>query len=173
MSEIYGLIDGCYTCNHERLDEINKRISDRNIPSQELQPQYSMRSVSTKYACMPILDQLVKPTVSMREYKSYSVSNTFNPGNAQAPWSGFSQNVGVESDLRNQNFALQRCNQSTYVPSSSSDLYNVVVDSRNIQQTHPLLFDKPEFSSFNPNEINIGNNMLHNHTRNQIQDLHM
>ena len=28
MSEIYGLIDGCYTCNHERLDEINKRISD-------------------------------------------------------------------------------------------------------------------------------------------------
>ena len=27
------------------------------------------------------------------------------------------------------------------------------------------------WNGFNPNENNIGNNMLHNHTRNQIQDL--
>ena len=43
MSPMFGVINGLYTCNHERVDEINNRISDRNLPSNSLQPQYSIR----------------------------------------------------------------------------------------------------------------------------------
>ena len=40
-----------------------------------------------------------------------------------APFSGFVENVDVESVLRNQIFALQKNDQAVYVPSSKSDLY--------------------------------------------------
>jgi len=63
MSPMFGVINGLYTCNHERVDEINNRISDRNLPSNSLQPQYSIRPVPTKYGYMPILDQYKKTSV--------------------------------------------------------------------------------------------------------------
>ena len=121
MSPMFGVINGLYTCNHERVDEINNRISDRNLPSNSLQPQYSIRPVPTKYGYMPILDQYKKTSVPLNTYTPYSLNNTFNPGTAQAPWNGFSNNINTESTLRNQFFALQNCEQSEFVPSSNSD----------------------------------------------------
>jgi hypothetical protein len=80
----------------------------------------------------------------------YNPEYVFNPGNAVAPWSGYATAVNVESTLRNQFFALQKCGQSEYVPSSKSDLYNVRIDSRQIEQTHPLLFKTEKFAPMNP-----------------------
>ena len=102
MDKMYGVTDGVYICNQGRVDELNNRISERNIPSNGLQPQYSIRPTSTKYAYMPILDQYKKATVPLETYTPFSTSAIFNPGNAQAPWSGFSNNINVESQLRNQ-----------------------------------------------------------------------
>ena len=164
-------VNNNYTLCDHRVDEINTRISSRNIPSNSLQPQYSINPVSTKYGYMQILDQYKKPTVPLNNYKSYSPSQTFNPGNSQAPWSGFSNNVNVESSLRNQFFALQKCEQSEWVPSSHSDLYQTKVDYTPQVQTHTLLFEKDDFSSFNPNHMNIANKMFNNHTRNDIKDM--
>jgi hypothetical protein len=171
MDKMYGVTDGVYICNQGRVDELNNRISERNIPSNGLQPQYSIRPTSTKYAYMPILDQYKKATVPLETYTPYSTSAIFNPGNAQAPWSGFSNNINVESQLRNQFFALQKCEQSVYVPSSTSDLYQTKVDYTPQPQTHPLLFEKPDLAPFNPNVNNLGNSLFNNHTRYQLKSI--
>lgn len=170
INKMYGVVEGLYTCNHGRVDEVNTRIADRNIPSKGLQPQYSIRPTSTKYGYMPILDQYKKATIPLQSFTPYSTTTVFNPGNAKAPWSGFSNNINTESQLRNQFFALQKCEQSVYVPSSTSDLYQTRVDYTPQKQTHPLLFDKPDLAPFNPNIHNLGTSLFNNHTRYQLKD---
>lgn len=167
---MFGVIQGMYTCNHGRVDEINNRMSERNLPSASLQPQYSIRPVATKYGYMQVLDQYKKTTVPLNQYKSYNTKTVFNPGNATAPWNGFSNNINTESSLRNQFFALQKCEQSEFVPKSTSDLFQTKVDYKPQKQTHPLLFDKPDLAPFNPNVQNLGYNMFNNHTRVQLKD---
>ena len=66
--KMYGVVNGVYQCQQERTSELDDRIYDRLWPSAPLQPQYSMRSVSTKYSLMPIVDQRVKSTVPLRDY---------------------------------------------------------------------------------------------------------
>ena len=119
---------------------------------------------------MQVLDQYKKTTVPLNQYKSYNTKTVFNPGNATAPWNGFSNNINTESSLRNQFFALQKCEQSEFVPKSTSDLFQTKVDYKPQKQTHPLLFDKPDLAPFNPNVQNLGYNLFNNHTRVQLKD---
>lgn len=168
---MFGVVNGCYTCKYNQVDENNERISERNIPSASLRPEYSIRPVSTKYALMPILDQRKKVNVPLHNYQNFNVDTVFNPGNAQAPWAGFASNVNTESTLRNQFFALQKCEQSEFVPSSKSDLYQTKIDYKPIKQTHPLLFERQDFEDFNPNVHNLGNEFFNNSTRSQLKNL--
>jgi hypothetical protein len=168
---MFGVVNGCYSCKYDQVDENNERIYDRNIPSSMLKPQYSIRPVSTKYTMMPILDQRPKVNVPLHNYQNYSVDDVFNPGNAQAPWAGFVNNVNTESTLRNQFFALQKCEQSEYVPSSKSDLYETKIEYKPVKQNHPLLFEKQDFEQFNPNVHNLGSEFFNNSTRSQLKNL--
>ena len=168
---MFGVVNKLYICNQERARQLNDRISDRNIPSAPLQPQYSMRPVLSKYSVMPILDQRATPSVSMGSFPVFNPEQTFNPGNAQAPWSGFSSNVNTESILRNQVFALQNCERAYYVPSSKSDLYNVRVPESYIEQPHPDLFNHQQFCNHNPNEHNLANKFFNNSTRTDVKNL--
>ena len=168
---MFGVVNGCYSCKYDQVDENNERIYDRNIPSSMLKPQYSIRPVSTKYTMMPILDQRPKVNVPLHNYQNYSVDDVFNPGNAQAPWAGFVNNVNKESTLRNQFFALQKCEQSEYVPSSKSDLYETKIEYKPVKQNHPLLFEKQDFEQFNPNVHNLGSEFFNNSTRSQLKNL--
>ena len=157
MSELYGAVRGLFLCNNKRTVELDNRIYERNIPSTSLQPQFSIRPVSTKYNIMPILDERKGSSVPLNQHLTYNLENTFNPGNATAPWSGYVSNINQESILRNQFFALQNCEQSAYIPSSKSSLYNNVLpmDASHIQP-HQDLFDEQTFEYFNPNpDINI------------------
>ena len=117
-----GVINGLYTCNQERTQQLNDRIFSRNIPSSQLQMQFSSRPVSTKYATMPIVNPRAKSQIPINVAPTYETTEVFNPGTS-APWSGFPTKIDDESKLRNQFFALQKCEQSEYVPSSTSDLY--------------------------------------------------
>jgi hypothetical protein len=171
QTQFYGVPDGLYLCQFERQAEINDRISSRNVPSSPLQPFYYQVPVSTKYGYMPILDQRKPPTVPLNNYPVYSPHTTFNPGNNMAPWSGFANNVNVESSLRRQFFGLQDCEQAEYVPSSSSDLYNVYVPPKPEKQPFPNLFKKESFDPFNPNPNNLGNNFFNNFTRVENRNL--
>jgi hypothetical protein len=158
--------------NINRLEDINERISERNLPSSFLQQQFSMRPVATKYSIMPILDTRVKATVPIIYKQPFSIGSTFNPGSS-APFSGFSSQVNDESRLRNQFFALQRCEQSEYVPASNSDMYMIRVTGGEREEPHlfPRLFEEPEMEAFNPNSMNIGRNFFENNTRVQMKDL--
>lgn len=152
--------------------ETNNRIYDRNIPSQPLQSYLDVRPVMTKYSIMPIVDPRKNISIPLTQMPTYNVHSTFNPGNTQSPWSGF--NVNQESVLRNQIYALQKCSQAEYVPSSKSDLYQWDLKSSkhtHTPQTHDLLFKEEKFCEFNPNPDKLGYALFNNSTRVQLNEL--
>jgi hypothetical protein len=158
---------------NQRTEQLNERISDRNIPSSQLQPQFDIRPLSTKYAMMPIVDRRENHAEPIQAIAPYNIGTTFNPGTAQAPWSGFASNINKESMLRNQFFALQKgAGQSCYIPSRNSELYNNVKFSRtNVSQPFPDLFTKPKFEEFNPSPKELGGKFFENFTRQQIKEM--
>ena len=154
-------------------NSINSRIYNRNIPSQLLQPYLSVRPVMTKYSIMPIVDPRAPIQTPMEQLPIYNTTAVFNPGNTVSPWSGFSSNVNVESELRNQIYALQKCSQSVYVPSSNSDLYKFGFNthaSNKSQQPFPELFAREKFDAFDPNTDDVGHGLFNNCTRQQLKD---
>lgn len=167
---MYGVVKGVYYCNIDRDEELNRRLSARNIPSAPLQPQFSHRPVPTKYALLPIIDRRAAANVKMEKMPTFNVNTSFNPGNTQGPWQGFSTNVDTESNLRNQFFANQRCDQAKWMPSTHSDMYHVSVSGRQEVQPFPYLFKEEKFSSFNPNTCNLGKELFNNSVRVQLKD---
>jgi len=169
---MYGLVDDVYLCNLDRTTELSNRMAARNVPSETLQPSFGIRPVSTKYAMMPILDRRAPATVPIKKEPVYNVSQVFNPGSAEAPWSGFASNVDVESTLRSQFFALQKCEQSEYVPSTASDMYQVRVQTEQtngqsqVAQPFPDLFRRNELSTQSYKGVS-GQDLFENHTRQQ------
>ena len=179
---MYGVVKGTYFCGMERTEELNDRISDRNIPSASLEPQFSMRPVSTKYSIMPIVNPSPSVSTPIKSEPVYNTANVFNPGTAQAPWSGFASQINEESKLRNQFFALQKCEQANYVPSTNSDMYKVKVSGRKEKEIFSSLVESgskalgsiyvdPHLAPFNPNTFNMGKKLFNNHTRQQVLDI--
>jgi hypothetical protein len=161
----------CVSKIHE---QTNTRIYDRNIPSQMLQPYIDVRPVMTKYSYMPIVDPRKEVSVRLQQMPTYNTSTVFNPGNTQSPWSGFASNINLESDLRNQIYALQKCSQSVYVPSSQSDMYTSAAFNKTGQEhQHSLLFQKEKFNDFNPNPDCkvVGSGIFYNSTRTQVKEM--
>ena len=173
-SGMYGVIQGYKVCNIERNLELDNRIYARNIPSAPLQPSFSIRPVPTKYELMGIYDRRAPATVPMQKFPTYSVSSTFNPGTAQAPWSGFASHINTESELRNQFFALQNCEQSQFIPSSTSDMYqsdSTLASSNTLPNKFVHLQRQETFEPHNPNTCDLGKGLFMNHTRQQLKDL--
>ena len=161
------------SCVSQFRENTNKQLYDRNVPSQMLQPYLDFRPVLTKYSYFPIVDPRKENLVTLEQMPTYNVHKVFNPGNSQAPWSGFVSNVNTESELRNQIFALQKCNQREYVPNSTSDLFVYNFNTQKKPINHELLFNNDTFNQFNPNpnENKIGNHLFMNSTRCQLKDL--
>jgi hypothetical protein len=155
-------------------EETNSRIYNRNLPSQMLQPYLDARPVSTKYSLLPVLDPRTRPTVPLKPITTFNVNQIFNPGNTTSPWSGFSSNINVESDLRNQFYALQKCSQAVYVPQSISDLYvNPVIKSSAVPEPFPGLIQRESFP-INPRSEplqHIDHNMFLNSSRVMYNDI--
>ena len=161
-----------YICADTRNIEINSRIYSRNIPSQILQAQFSHRPVATKYDRMSIIDRRAIPTAPIIQQPTYNVEQTFNPGNDEGPWSGYAAKINDESKMKNMFFAHQAGAQGTYIPDSTSDMYQVHVSStQQAQQPFPDLFATPELDFFNPNPYGIGAHFFDNCTRQQIKSL--
>jgi hypothetical protein len=170
MNNPYSQTPECVSNIHK---ETNKRIYDRNIPSQMLQPYLDVRPVMTKYSYFPIVDPRKEISVPMEQMPTYNVNKVFNPGNTVSPWSGFASNINLESELRNQVYALQKCSQSVYVPNSSSDLYDYKFKTATQPNPHQLLFQTDSFSQFNPNPDakTVGSGIFLNSTRVQVRDM--
>ena len=155
-----------------RTNDINNRIYDRNIPSKMLQPYISVRPVMTKYSLLPIVDPRKELSVKMEQHSTYNSNTVFNPGNKVSPWSGYSSGINLESELRGQIFALQKCDQAVYVPSSQCDLYKHSYKPASQQsyesQSHELLFKKENFCEFNPMPSSVNMVMFNNSTRTEM-----
>ena len=151
--------------------DINTRIYNRNIPSSTLQPYLDVRPVATKYSRLPIVDPRKMLNVPFTQEPTYNVHHTFNPGNRMAPWSGFASNVNLESELRNQIYAIQSCSQAVYVPNSNSSLYTYNFKTKTIANPHELLFKNESFEQFNPNPNSkiCGSGIFYNNTRCQVK----
>jgi len=150
-------------CDLERTEELNNRIFNRNTPFVSLQPVFDIKSQSTKYVKLPIID-------NNNDNTNNNINDIFS-GNKNR-WTEYSSNVNKESCLRNQIYPLNNSTVSHYVPDSKSDLYNNTINN-NHHENQPFkdLFTQQTFNSFNPNVANLGQNILNNHTRQQLKDL--
>lgn len=171
--EILGVSKYALYGQEDRVEELNKRIGSRNNIEKKLEPNFDLRPTSTKYDHFPVLDK--QPTTKKQDYETYKLSNQFYNGNARAPPSGYFSNIDLESNLRNQHFALQKgASQSVYVPTSESDMYKVKVPYVPSEQPHPTLFTQQKFSTDlheNLQNNKIGVDTFHNHTRTQLRNM--
>lgn len=168
---MYGVTQGVYYCNNGRLDNINKSIYNRNIPTGTMQTAFSPRPVDTKYVVYPAYDCRTPAQEPHIQHANFKPSQQFNPGTS-APYSGYATNVNDESILRDIVTPNQKwCAQTRYIPSSKSDLYEVNVPEQQNIQNHPMLFERENFAPFNPNACNLGGQVFNNHTREQLLNL--
>ncbi len=171
--QIQGVHQGVQYRQNERVDELNDRINSRIVADSHLEPNFDPRPVPTKYAHFPIINRRKEVNEPSIPYPAYNQYLNFTPTTSNGPSSGYRNNVDVENSLRNQEYALQHgAEQNVYVPSSTSDLYNVTVTSKPSQQPHPQLFERQQFSSMpHPNVDNttIGRDQFFNHTRTQLR----
>jgi hypothetical protein len=171
--KFYGVAEGVSYQQQERVEDLNERISSRQFPDRPLEPNYTPRSVPTKYSHFPIIDRRKQATEQIHNYAPHDTHSNFNPGSAMAPIKGFLENINTESVLRNQTFSKQRFAENVYVPTTKSDLYNVIVPSKPSMQPYPLLFTKPDLDKelhANVAGSNIGRGMFFNSTRVQLRN---
>ena len=80
----------------QKANTMNTRAYSRNLPSSQLQPYLDARSVSTKYAILPIVDLRSRIDTPLKQQATFNTRNRFNPGNDFGPWTGFATNVNKE-----------------------------------------------------------------------------
>ena len=135
---------------------MNNEIMKRNVPSQPLQPYFDIPSVNTRYVVQPKYDfssppcilpnEEVETELYNKQHSTYDINTYFFPGNRKAPFSGFSNNINTESQLRNQHIKLSKSDNNMFVPHSKSNLYNFTMSTSKLQgpsseiNPHYLLF---------------------------------
>jgi hypothetical protein len=168
---MFGVVKGVYYCQNDRVEELNRRTYERNIPSQKMQANFDSRPVKTRQVLFPAIDCHQPSNVPIQKIP-YNQESQFNPGSS-APFYGYATKIDDDSKLRRQFSPLQKwCDQGEYIPDSRSDMYNTYITPEQEKQTHPLLFKRENFSPFNPNEENLGFNVFNNHSRYQIKNVH-
>jgi len=168
-----NVIQGVYYCNNAKLDNMNREIYNRNIPSRPLQMVFDPREVETRYVRFPMVDCKPVSRVPIENRGAYNQQGQFNPGTS-APFQGFASNIDQDSRLKDIFMPNQKyTGQTKYIPSSGSELYNSphMTNSKPVAMTHQDLFSQPVLAPFNPNPCNMGNRILYNHTRQQVKNL--
>ena len=115
----------------DRIEELNQRISQRNIGTTTPAFYFSPRPVATKYTTLPIIDQIKPSSISIPYKEPYNVEQEYLP-TSSSPWSGFANNIDVDTQLKRE---------KDYIPSSKSSLYTKPkIPSTNTLQPYPGLF---------------------------------
>ena len=152
----------------------NERTMKRRYPSAPLRPYYQTRSVPTRQTKLMTTDPAVSNNVPLNEYDLFSPEKIFNPSDTNAPFELFQRNVDVESNLRNQLYALQSCPQADYVPSSKSDLFSLqsfALPEHTDKQPHTFINQVQDFAMKNPNVGNICRSMFNNCSRQELKNI--
>lgn len=157
-------------CNVEYDNALNISLNKRIFPSQELQPNFDPRPISTKYTHFMINDVHPSSSIPLRYYPTFNIPNTFYTGNRNGPVHYALQNVDVESLLENRFMALQKNDHAYYIPSTNSDLYknNQAISSNENK------IDKYNLTSqmiTNKDKCNLAPNIYNNSTRYNLKNL--
>ncbi len=170
---VEGAHSGLMVGGHQRLDEINHRISSRVACDQPLPVQYDPRPVPTKYAQFPMIDRRAKPSVKVEPTPAYDPNAAFAPLHRRGPVKYALANVDTETVLQNRHVTYQKfADQGVYVPNSNSDLYRVEAVGRQEEQTHPALFFQQEYATSGSHVASlVGRDLFHNNTRTQLRGL--
>jgi hypothetical protein len=114
----------------DRTEELNQRIQQRNVATTPAF-YFSPRPVPTKYTTLPIVDIHKPSSVDISYTKSYNTQTDYLPASS-APWSGFADNIDIDTQLK-----LEK----NYIPSSKSSLYTKPkIPSTHGSQPFPGLF---------------------------------
>jgi hypothetical protein len=163
-----------YYGQDERVEELNQRINERDLPDSRLQPNFDIQSTPTKYSRFPVTN-LRRHMPNETPIQNSLQEDSILPVGGKALFSGFK--IDSESRLQNRFFALQRNGsgmQNQYIPSTQSDLYNVTVESKPSEQPFPGLFkaypkkvvtEVPDFVGF----LQMSNKTFNNATRTQLR----
>lgn len=169
-----GVVQGFYSGQNDRVDELNARIQGRQFPDNPLRPNFDPRPVPTKYSLFPVIDRKTPSRYPLQ--KDYLDNSGFSPATQNGPPKPYLQNIDTETILRNQTVALQHgAIQGVFVPSSNSDLYRVSMPSPSVSQPQafPNLFVPPSFTEVHSKPISnqpIGQSIFHNFTRVQLRN---
>ena len=171
---LYGVTNGCYIGQQDRVDELNTRIQSRQFTDIPLSPNYDPRPVPTKYAFFPVIDRRKQIQEMKKSYPEYSTQ--FSPITRNGPPSTYFRNIDTETVLRNQTVALQHgADQGVYVPSTNSDLYRemdfLLANRATMPPAHRDLFLQSKMKMSTPNiSPHIGKETFYNHTRTQLRN---
>jgi len=160
-----------YYCYEGSRYQVNGEMYNRNLSSEPVQMNFSPRPTQTRFVRMPLVHCKKESPVHIANLPDYEVSETYLPA-AEAPYSGYANNVDTETILRGAVFPLQRGARSKFIPSSDSNMYQYqVVNGRPVRQTHGSLFRKQTFSPVKRNECGTGYKVFNNHTKYQVKNL--
>jgi len=177
---MFGVAKGFKQCNNGRLQVLNDRIYDRNLPSEEITQQFDPRPSRTRQVLFPALDcNMPSNTPIKRDERSFNTSQQFTPGSS-GPFSGWATQIDSDSTLKSLYRTTQKWTpQNSYIPGSQSDMFR---DNANVKHmpnkyteqimgSHSLLFNR-----FESNQVerfscsNIGIDRFNNHTRQQLKN---
>ena len=169
-----GAVNGLWQGQHERLDELDARLVERQFPDRPLQPNFRFHAVPTKYSHFPIIDRRVKPQVPIRREEPYNTATNFSPATSNGPVASYLANIDLETVLQNRHVSLQHgADQGVYVPSSKSDLYGFAAVGRQEDMgDRSMIFDKHGLATRGSDVARqIGHDRFHNNTRTQLRGL--
>ncbi len=157
-------------CNMDYDNMLNQRLNQRYFPSNELQPNFDPRPLSTKYTHYMTENPTKQSNEILRNYPTFETSKTFFPGNAKAPIHGALQQVDLESLLNNRFMALQKNDHAYYIPSTNSELYN---HNSNLQDKPSQIntYMKTNLPPKNIDKCNLAPKVFHNSTRYNLKNV--
>jgi hypothetical protein len=175
MSDIYNknnninhsnnnrVIQGVHIKKRTHNDVMNMNAFEHQIHRQNIEYKFDPRPVVTRYVKNP---STIQGPLFEVQNASQEKHLSFLPNSKTGTFHGYARNVDSETVLRNQTFALQKCDQAQYIPDSSSDLYNPTLMNRSAPINHPLLFKVHEPSpGTHAVPKHTGIDMFYNHTR--------
>ena len=127
MSDIYNknnninhsnnnrVIQGVHIKKRTHNDVMNMNAFEHQIHRQNIEYKFDPRPVVTRYVKNP---STIQGPLFEVQNASQEKHLSFLPNSKTGTFHGYARNVDSETVLRNQTFALQKCDQAQYIPDS-------------------------------------------------------
>jgi len=157
--------------NSQMNQQMNQQIYQRNVPTHALPPNLNVYPVPTKYVKLGTYDSHPVCQTNKNTYFDYQSNNMFCPTSKNVNFNGYTNNIHLESELRNQFYALQKSDASEYIPNHKSQLYyHSVHYNDKVEMPFEYLFNTSIYMPFQANSVSQNVSLFNNHTRQQNKE---